>query len=115
MTAPERTTLASRLLPARGLPGALLVTGPGEALLAREAMALAAALLCPGGDADGTCPSCRRTFVNIVSHEHVDLPFHNDREVGVVEHLFPDDLHAALAEFRDELWSTGFDARRLEL
>ena len=57
-------------------------------------------LLAPGQDALGLavrCPSCRRTSVNIVSHEHVDLPFHNDREVGVVEHLFPDDLHAALA------------------
>src|SRR6266540_1870055 len=53
--------------------------------------------------------------VEPVSAEHVDVPFHNDREVGVVGHVFPDDLHAALAEFRAELWSTGFDARRLEL
>jgi hypothetical protein len=75
-------------------------------------------LLAPGDGALGLavrCPSCRRTSVNIVSHEHVDVPFHNDREVGVVGHVFPDDLHAALAEFRAELWSTGFDARRLEL
>ena len=61
------------------------------------------------------CPACQRTSVNLVSHEHVDVPFHNDREVGVVEHLFADDLHAALDEFRAELWSAGFDARRLAL
>jgi hypothetical protein len=61
------------------------------------------------------CPACQRTSVNLVSHEHVDVPFHNDREVGVVEHLFSDDLHAALDEFRSELWSARFDARRLAL
>jgi len=75
-------------------------------------------LLTPG---DGTlglavrCPACRRLSVNLVSHEHVDLPFHNDREVGVVEHLFPDDAHATIEEFRAELWSAAFDTRRLNL
>ncbi|HTO76601.1 MAG TPA: hypothetical protein VMQ61_11040 [Thermoanaerobaculia bacterium] len=69
MTASEHTTLVSRLDPARGLPGALLLTGPGEAVLAREAAALAAALLCPGGDPDGTCASCRRTAAGL----HPDL------------------------------------------
>jgi hypothetical protein len=75
-------------------------------------------LLTPG---DGTlglavrCPACRRMSVNLVSHEHVDLPFHNDREVGVVEHLFPDDAHATIEEFRAELWSAAFDTRRLRL
>jgi hypothetical protein len=75
-------------------------------------------LLTPG---DGTlglavrCPACRRMSVNLVSHEHVDLPFHNDREVGVVEHLFPDDAHATIEEFRAELWSAAFDTRRLTL
>ena len=53
--------------------------------------------------------------MNIVSAEHVDLPFHNDRQVGVVEHVFPDDLHTAVEEFRAELWSASFDARRLGL
>jgi hypothetical protein len=75
-------------------------------------------LLTPG---DGTlglavrCPACRRMSVNLVSHEHVDLPFHNDREVGVVEHLFYDDAHATIEEFRAELWSAAFDTRRLTL
>jgi hypothetical protein len=61
------------------------------------------------------CPSCRRLSVNLVSHRHVDIPFHNDREVGVVEHVFADDAVATLEEFREQLWSSSFDARRLAL
>ena len=37
------------------------------------------------------CPSCRRLSLNLVSHSHVDVPFHNDREIGVVEHVFAED------------------------
>lgn len=75
-------------------------------------------LLTPGDGALGLavrCPACQRLSVNLVSHEHVDLPFHNDRQVGVVEHVFNDDAHATLDEFRTELWSSSFDARRLDL
>jgi len=75
-------------------------------------------LLTPGDGALGLavrCPACQRLSVNLVSHEHVDLPFHNDRQVGVVEHVFHDDAHATLDEFRTELWSSSFDARRLDL
>ena len=75
-------------------------------------------LLAPGDGRLGLavhCPACRRTSVNLVTHQHVDVPFHNDREVGVVEHVFADDVHTAVDEFRAELWSSGFDARRLEL
>ncbi|HLX31503.1 MAG TPA: hypothetical protein VKR79_01915 [Gaiellaceae bacterium] len=61
------------------------------------------------------CPSCHRLSLNLVSRAHVDVPFHNDREVGVVEHLFAVDALATLEEFRDELWSASFDARRLAL
>jgi hypothetical protein len=61
------------------------------------------------------CPVCGRVSVNLVSRAHVDVPFVNDREVGVVEHLFDGDAAATLAEFRAELWSTVFDARRLGL
>jgi hypothetical protein len=61
------------------------------------------------------CPSCRRLSLNLVSQPHVDLPFHNDREIGVVEHMFAGDALATLEEFRAELWSTSFDARRLAL
>jgi hypothetical protein len=75
-------------------------------------------VLAPGDGALGLavrCPACQRTSVNVVSHQHVDVPYHNDREIGVVEHVFPDDLHASVEAFRAELWSSGFDARRLEL
>jgi hypothetical protein len=61
------------------------------------------------------CPSCRRLSLNLVSHPHVDLPFHNDRQIGVVEHVFADDAVATVEEFRAELWSSSFDARRLAL
>jgi hypothetical protein len=61
------------------------------------------------------CPSCRRLSLNLVSHPHVDVPFHNDRQIGVVEHMFADDALATLEEFRAELWSASFDARRLAL
>ena len=75
-------------------------------------------VLAPGDGSVGLavrCPACLRTSVNIVSADHVDLPFHNDREVGVVEHVFQDDVRAAVEEFRAELWSASFDARRLGL
>jgi hypothetical protein len=61
------------------------------------------------------CPSCSRLSLNLVSHPHVDVPFHNDREIGVVEHLFAEDALTTLEEFRAELWSASFDARRLAL
>ncbi|MDE3025862.1 MAG: hypothetical protein KGI93_09860 [Acidobacteriota bacterium] len=61
------------------------------------------------------CPHCRRLSLNLVSQPHVDVPFHNDREVGVVEHLFPEDALETLEGFRAELWSSAFDARRLTL
>lgn len=61
------------------------------------------------------CPACERMSVNLVTHAHVDIPFHNDREIGVVEHVFCDDVQASIDEFVDELRSSTFDARRLEL
>jgi hypothetical protein len=61
------------------------------------------------------CPVCDRVSVNVVTRGHVDVPFRNDREVGVVEHLFREDASATLEEFQAELWSGSFDARRLGL
>lgn len=61
------------------------------------------------------CPACGKTSVNLVSRAHVDVPFVNDREVGVVEHIFEHDVAASVEEFRAELWSASFDARRLGL
>jgi hypothetical protein len=75
-------------------------------------------LLAPGGGAIGLavrCPVCSRVSVNLVSSAHVDLPFHNDRQVGVVAHVFQEDVLPALEAFRDELYSSDFDVRRLSL
>jgi hypothetical protein len=75
-------------------------------------------LLTPGDGSLGLavrCPACQRTSVNLVSHAHVDLPFHNDPKIGVVEHLFAEDAARSLEEFRAELYSATFDTRRLSL
>jgi hypothetical protein len=76
-------------------------------------------LLAPGGAGSVglavRCPVCAGVSVNLVSPEHVDLPFHNDAQVGVVEHHFRGDVVTALEEFREELYSARFDVRRLAL
>jgi hypothetical protein len=77
-------------------------------------------LLAPGGRETRMglavrCPACDRMSVNLVSHQHVDLPFHNDAEVGVVEHVFAADARLTVEEFHAELYSASFDARRLQL
>ena|ERR671923_1598261 len=48
-------------------------------------------MLVPSEDTVGVavqCASCSRTSVNLVSRDHVDVPFYNDRRIGVVEHVF---------------------------
>ena len=75
-------------------------------------------VLAPGDGSVGVavrCPACARTSVNLVSTSHVDLPFWNDPEVGVVEHVFAEDVARTLEAFREELYSSRFDARRLGL
>ncbi len=56
-----------------------------------------------------------RYSVNLVSPEHIDLPFHNDPHVGVVEHVFQADVMPTIEEFHSELYSSAFDYRRLTL
>jgi hypothetical protein len=77
-------------------------------------------LLAPGGHEDRLglavcCPACEQVSLNLVSHPHVDLPFHNDEAVGVVEHVFARDALRAVEEFCTELYSATFDQRRLQL
>ncbi len=76
-------------------------------------------LLTPGGGDEAVavavrCPVCTAISLNLVSPDHVDVPFHNDDAVGVVEHVFAADALRTIDEFRAELYSTAFDARRLE-
>ena len=61
------------------------------------------------------CPSCSSVSINLVSPQHVDLPFHNDTEIGVVEHVFAADAERVIDDFAGELYSASFDARRLAL
>ena len=61
------------------------------------------------------CPGCSHTSVNVVSPEHVDVPFYNDRRVGVVEHIFARDCELAVSAFREALDSGAFDAFRRDL
>jgi hypothetical protein len=77
-------------------------------------------LLAPGALRDSVgvlvrCPACGSLSVNLVSAPHVDVPFHNDREIGVLEHVFAYDAAHVVEEFRSELYSACFDARRLHL
>src|SRR5262245_10410364 len=77
-------------------------------------------VLAPGAQPDTVglavrCPSCSRASINLVSSDHVDLPFHDDREIGVVEHVFAPDASSAIEEFCAELYSASFDVRRLHL
>jgi hypothetical protein len=45
----------------------------------------------------------------------VDVPFYNDRRVGVVEHIFASDRRRTVEAFRAELYSGAFDASRRDL
>jgi len=76
------------------------------------------AMIAPGGRSLGIavrCPACGAVSVNLVTREHVDIPFWNDATVGVVGHVFEHDALRVLADFRAELESASFDERRLDL
>jgi len=84
----------------------------------RPATPSAFTLIAPGGRALGVavrCPSCSAVSINLVTREHLDIPFWNDRRVGVVGHVFRADALRALDEFRQALHSALFDERRLDL
>lgn len=61
------------------------------------------------------CPACQATSINIVSQQHLDMPFVNDPRIGVVEHVFGADMEIAVESFRATLYSASFDERRLDL
>lgn len=75
-------------------------------------------LIAPGGGSFGIavrCPACAAVSVNLVTREHVDVPFWNDARVGVVDHVLPADVERAVEAFRAELASARFDERRIDL
>lgn len=61
------------------------------------------------------CPACGSTSINLVTRPHLDVPFHTDARVGVVAHVFEDDVLRTIDAFRAELASSSFDEKRLRL
>ncbi len=61
------------------------------------------------------CPVCGSMSINVVSEPHVDVPFWNDRHIGVVEHVFESDALRTIEDFHAQLHSACFDERRLAL
>ena len=79
---------------------------------------MAFTVIAPGDPLYGiavVCPVCGSVSVNVVSKEHVDIPFWNDARVHVVAHVFDVDGQRTVAQFRAELSSARFDERRLHL
>jgi hypothetical protein len=77
-------------------------------------------LLAPADDRSSVgiavrCPVCGSVSVNLVSAQHVDVPFYNDSEIGVVDHVFQADAERAVEVFAAEIYAARFDARRLSL
>lgn len=75
-------------------------------------------MVAPGDEGVGVvvrCPGCSRTSVNLVTCDHLDVPFYNDERIAVVEHIFVSDEVATLDAFREELGSSSFDARARRL
>ena len=91
-----------------------------ELLLLRRGAPAAGVPVAPAGRGEEVglavrCPVCASVSVNLVSTQHLDVPFHNDREIGVVPHIFVADAERVVEEFVDELYSANFDSRRLTL
>ncbi len=59
------------------------------------------------------CSACAEISVNVVSCHHVDLPFYNDREVGVVEQRFGPEVLRSSEAFLAELAGAPIEPRRL--
>jgi hypothetical protein len=74
------------------------------------------ALIAPGEGRFGVvvrCPSCSTISVNLVSREHVDIPFWNDAQVTVVDQVFAEPGLHEVDAFWDELGSVRSAERRM--
>jgi hypothetical protein len=59
-----------------------------------------------------SCPSCGEVSLNIVTQQHLDVPFYHDEVVRIIERPFGDGRDVTVDLFRAELWSAGFDSER---
>lgn len=50
------------------------------------------------------CFSCERHTVNIVTRDHLDVPWHNDDHIAYVAQVFDGDRIAPEERFRHQLW-----------
>lgn len=50
------------------------------------------------------CFSCSRHTINIVSRDHLDVPWHSDARIGFVAQLFDGDQLSPEERFRHQLW-----------
>ena len=113
--APELVELAARRIGAGEWPWSFFCYPEGRA---RPVFPSAFRALAPSEARVGLavrCPGCGGTSVNLVTPRHVDVPFYNDAQVAVVEHVFAADQDALVDAFATELDSAAFDARRREL
>jgi hypothetical protein len=113
----ELSDLAARMIGAGHWPWSFFCYGEDRP---RPVFPSMFCLLAPGAQTGllglaARCPSCNGLSINIVSSQHVDVPFHNDSQVGVVDHVFAEDALRTVEAFQAELWSASFDARRLQL
>jgi hypothetical protein len=77
----------------------------------------AIALIAPEGERFGVavrCPSCATVSVNLVSREHVDIPFWNDPQVAVLDHVFRGPRADDVDALGRELASIELDERTIE-
>jgi hypothetical protein len=75
-------------------------------------------LIAPGEDRFGVavrCPSCAAISVNLVTREHVDIPFWNDKRVTVVDHVFDEPGLDAVDVFQEGLTSARFGEMTIDL
>jgi len=78
-------------------PSCLSHVAPGESELVGVAM---------------TCPGCGQLSLNVVTQQHLDVPFYHDEIVRVIERPFGDVRDLTVDRFHHELWSAGFDSER---
>lgn len=60
------------------------------------------------------CFSCERHTVNIVSREHLDVPWHNDDRISWIPQVFDGDDLDPEERFRHQLWNDGSRTRWLD-